>query len=647
MENTGIVTVADGTGSTDKIKVVWLRSGRRYVETSTLSEFGKDVNKIRCRRLMQKTASTGTYTQAESWDILDRTPVSAEFSIGSMREANQHGGGNWRWIPNTGEYLVLRRLNVQLKNRSGMKLKPVTGSSYNIKLAGAYDRIVKADTTTGESTAPASPGNIDNNKASSFEVAFLETSYTVTPKGKMSSTEPDGSDKKLYSFSLTAGTDPVMHISAAGRLCTPDGKEAAIGIRPESAEKAYPGDDLILTFTAEDKKGKGPKLTIQAKASDYIAVYDKKLLWRANSYIKKQEAALGNMDWNNAHPWTGEEGYGANDWLGTDNSTGDNKGGQGTILSWTRWNDNEQVDKTVAYGWGCWDSVSDFNSKLTAQSNAIEVKRNTDTTYSQLNWVEGQTTAPGTSWHNYLFGQRKIEVGQTTKDGVSVNYNYYKYGTAAAGVLQHQYVSTSLITVPGFSTFMAFNGTSAGNTNNINNINYASISGNANSPFSGSYHPDQTDYTSGIDCSGFATEVADYKGNPYGIGNTKLSTGDFCNTYGKAFYEDMQTNSNGNEIPIPWDLKNDANLQSILSCAVPGDLLVISGDHVVIIQDLTYEEGKEDAEGNPYIDNYADVDVIHSTQGGKNQEKEWDVQCGTWDDLGTTKKLNYRLRRYK
>ncbi len=204
-----------------------------------------------------------------------------------------------RIAANTGEYLVLRKLSVQLKNRSGMKLKPETGSSYNIKLAGAYDRIVKSETE-----APSSPGNIDNNRASAFDVAFLETSYTITPEGTMSSTEPDGSDKKLYSFSLTAGTDPVMHISAAGRLCTPDGKEAAIGIRPESAERAYPGDDLFLSFTAENSTNKSDdKLVFQAKDSDYIAVYDKKLLWRANLYIEQKESALGDIDWNNAHPW--------------------------------------------------------------------------------------------------------------------------------------------------------------------------------------------------------------------------------------------------------------------------------------------------------------------------------------------------------
>ncbi|MCK9169816.1 MAG: hypothetical protein M0P01_05325 [Treponema sp.] len=96
---------------------------------------------------------------------------------------------------------------------------------------------------------------------------------------------------------------PELITDINGNIVTASGKKVWLGIRPESAEKEYPGDDLILTFTAEDKKGKGRELTIQAKASDYIAVYDKKLLWRANLYIYKKESALGDIDWNDAHPW--------------------------------------------------------------------------------------------------------------------------------------------------------------------------------------------------------------------------------------------------------------------------------------------------------------------------------------------------------
>jgi hypothetical protein len=492
----------------------------------------------------------------------------------------------------------------------------------------------------------AAEGNIYNNKAESFDIAFLDEDDTVQCSGKLDKPEVKG-DKRLYKFEKTEGTVPVMYADAVGNIYTASGKRVRLGIRPESAERAYPGDDLIPAFQAvytSLSEGRIKYFDFQAKDSDYLAVYDKKLLWRANLYINKTETALGNMDWNNAHPWTGEEGYGANDWLGTDNSTGDNKGGQGNILSWTRWNDNGQVDKSVAYGWGCWDSVSDFNSKLTAQGSAIAGKRSTDATYAQLNWVQGQTTAPGTSWHNYLFGQRKIEIGQTTKDGVSVNYNYYKYGSAAAGVVQHPYVSTSLITVPGFSTFMAFNGTDAYNTNNINNINYASITGNANTPFSGSYHPNQADYTSGIDCSGLAHICACYSGSNIMVAKSKSSK------YGTSVFANSDYTMEINTETWMLDVKDtdpdntkikERNIQRVLlTHVVPGDILVISGSHVVIIQNLNYEENEI------VMKSYDDVDIIHATQGGLGQKNLWDVQRGVWNDLGN-KKSDYQLRRYK
>ncbi len=42
-----------------------------------------------------------------------------------------------------------------------------------------------------------------------------------------------------------------------------------------------------------------------------------------------------------------------------------------------------------------------------------------------------------------------------------------------------------------------------------------------------------------------------------------------------------------------------------------------------------------------------DVDVIHATAGGKDQERQWNVQKGTWNDLGLNSRGLYQLRRYK
>jgi hypothetical protein len=87
--------------------------------------------------------------------------------------------------------------------------------------------------------------------------------------------------------------------------------------RPRSRIAAYAGDDLLLIFKVKSKNSRGEILSendFKVRDSDYIAVYDKKLLWRANLYIDKHEEDLGDTDWNTAHPWTGKEGYGANEW---------------------------------------------------------------------------------------------------------------------------------------------------------------------------------------------------------------------------------------------------------------------------------------------------------------------------------------------
>ena len=59
---------------------------------------------------------------------------------------------------------------------------------------------------------------------------------------------------------------------------------------------------------------------------DFVAVYDKQMLDRAKSYIES---------------------------------------GSNTIRDRTPWNSNNNCTDSVAYGWGCWDSVEEYNNKMT------------------------------------------------------------------------------------------------------------------------------------------------------------------------------------------------------------------------------------------------------------------------------------------
>jgi hypothetical protein len=201
------------------------------------------------------------------------------------------------------EYLVLSGLKLQLKNKSGIKLGPVTGSTYKVTITGAYDRNYNSN--------KKDEGNVYNNKANNFDIALLDDDNTVKNKGRLYNPHENSDKKRQYDFEITDGTTPVLTTDTSGNIVTADGKNVLLGIRPESSTKAYPGDDLQFTFTAEEKKGNGPKLIFTAKDSDYIAVYDKKLLWRANLYIEQTESALGSQDWNNAHPWNAPPDAGA------------------------------------------------------------------------------------------------------------------------------------------------------------------------------------------------------------------------------------------------------------------------------------------------------------------------------------------------
>jgi ribosome-associated translation inhibitor RaiA len=78
----------------------------------------------------------------------------------------------------------------------------------------------------------------------------------------------------------------------------------------------------------------------------------------------------------------------------------------------------------------------------------------------------------------------------------------------------------------------------------------------------------------------------------------------------------------------------------MISRAVPGDILVIGGRHVVIIQNLRYPEGS-------LITAYDQIDVIHATSGGTDTPNVWQVQKDTFASMDTAaQRLNYQLRRY-
>jgi hypothetical protein len=299
--------------------------------------------------------------------------------------------------------------------------------------AGCNSREARLRSSLAADSTKTAEGNIYNNKAVSYDIVFLDESDTVQCRGKLDKPEVKG-NKRFYKFEKTEGKVPVMHTDAVGNIYTTSGKRVRLGIRPESAESAYPGDDLIPAFQAvytSLSEGSIKYFDFQAKDSDYIAVYDKKLLWRANLYIEQKESALGNIDWNNAHPWTGEEGFGANEWNIPDAGYSGQSGGQVVSLPFFTWpgyanQSNANLDgegilprrsfqgSMVSYDYWGTDTPADFRTKLLQQKTFLGRLYNAQGVFLN-NWANigipetsqqwGQTYAPTTSvtnYHNYV-----------------------------------------------------------------------------------------------------------------------------------------------------------------------------------------------------------------------------------------------------
>ena len=134
-----------------------------------------------------------------------------------------------------------------------------------------------------------------------------------------------------------------------------------------------------------------------------MAVYDKKLLWRAFAYMDETKEMDGsdspNVDWNNENRWHFADG---NEWdVIIDDVNGNitmnpGDGGQPPILPWTSYSGRTTFN-TVAYTTVGKDSLIDFNKELLLQKRAMDAAGTAG--FPNTN---GATLAPGNQWNNYV-----------------------------------------------------------------------------------------------------------------------------------------------------------------------------------------------------------------------------------------------------
>ena len=573
-------------------------------------------------------------------DVLETLPDNSKSYLEVERvyeQTQENVDDKWRFIPNTGEYLMME-VRYKLVNKNDVNLLLLNEYKLEAEVL-AKDRAYDETVSNGQDN-----GNIYKNKTNQFEIGLHKGIKSLPVISYKIYRQEKEEDKKYYA----PKKEDVKRISIEknGRLINSQKEKIKMGIRPISSEQAFPGDDLIIGLKIYDK-GTEESSIIWSKEKDYIAVYDKKMLWRANLYIDE-----GKTDWNKKHPWNvpvnGSSG-GPVWWDGDGSQTaaqrwGNNKwntanGEQIKIVSCTYWDGNKKIEKSVAYGWGCRDDLTKYNNYLKKESDLIKKGRDelnqnqnegnnnsqninvlqnlsSDSAFNTLTWNEStvSTYAPSDKWENYLFTKR-------TKKTTSDNKTYYKYGTSTATDTQHKYYIDGQTHVPGLSTYWAY-----GPEEEID------------------YEPAQATnhYSIGTDCSGLVESAIDY-GNFYKANSTTNKESE--NKLGCA---GLKSSSFEIRAAGEWKIEQpDSSVENkeeeriLLSHVVPGDIFVkpsSPGAHIVIIQNLNYSG--EDCT----INDLSDIDII---QAGKGENADWQVMKGNFKtaDYGDHTLNTFELRR--
>jgi len=580
------------------VRVMTINRSLQAAVYSTWADFTDHPEAYHARRLVQ-TASA------------DRTGGTAMVDPLFVDPPDQHTYGfsrkdGWQtWIPNTGELHWLGQILMQgeqtIKEGQAWSLPEQTGAEDY-----AYDA--------------GNAGNISRNTGTTFTV------YALSGPRKEQGVTFQKTNSELEVFKMTKQADSkyfqVQRIGneADNPLVVKNGRLAVKnqggywdqwGIVATAGTQAapVPGDDLVFHFQVGKQTVTGGRL----------AVYDKKLLWRANLFIKKSDPDLGGKDWNDAHPWIS-----GNDWNHDENGVVGNGGQVVDIKPWTRFSDGKTVSGSMVYGWGNWSDPFSFSTEMSLQKTAMLNKRTQgNATFNQtyasiLPWPQ-DTTAPGgttdaTKWNNYIFPERSVKSNAS-------NW-YWKYGSFSASEMtqdsssydstkpnfvsqmQHLFsVHANAPKVPGLTSWLQYGNDGQSNFSGIN-----SLLKNTTSSFNETFTTTQEDFSLGTDCSGLITNAMRYPGSPYinGTGNQKLGTSTFGSSEqsleivpGVAYDEDF---------PVAAIWTTTQPDPELLKYAVPGDIIYLPGHHAAIIQKITKPD-----DGQPLTRrNFA---VIQATSG--------------------------------
>lgn len=285
---------------------------------NTLQGFTDEPKNFVVRRLIKITGNevNGSFVfndfneedeiNTESWDPMLYTPGNMKALIDIESDLN-----NSHWIPNTGELFVINNISFQEENGDGEYEEADLNN-----IAVAIDPPVDMNYSTSETGHDTSlnGNNILVNKGDGFEfyaiynhdvdgVKFCDYIPLVTFRINPNSTNKYDRYTAEYNSDIfndlgfANGVYSLKYITGSGLQFEKlrGFKTNKFGIRPLE-NNIRPGDDILLNFSlfAENNEQ-----IITCANDNFLAVYDKKMLWRANLFIDDGEG----VDWNYKYPW--------------------------------------------------------------------------------------------------------------------------------------------------------------------------------------------------------------------------------------------------------------------------------------------------------------------------------------------------------
>ncbi len=583
--------------------VLHMSSQTKRVKLDRLSDIlaqGKSKGQgYHLRRVLIKGATVPERAERPEWELLDNEVVTMSLGLDFSQAKPLHE----RWIPNTGQYRGFK-LRAGFFNRAGRSLNwqdvSTAMPSLSLALNGCVDRGYDPTKASQDSY-----GNIFNNQGDGFELVLkgsgdFEESAALPllrfrrPLGGETSDVYQieslnlsiiGDDGKLKSpYRWEGKYEKGMNTLSIVSTTNPELRYTSFGIRPLSASGARPGDDILLSMSLKKSETlHSDKLDATAGEDSYLAVYDAKMLWRANLYIEETPEI---NDWNRLHPWnapasgnTGpkwwSDAWGHNEWnlaysfpAGTHSiDAGSKDSGCQTILPHSSywWKEGNEFNKSVAYSMECHDSPFEFNQKMDQQKallhNAFYTRLNP---YNKSVMVRGKPEPTRSSWSSTLAPL----VTDLSSGSDNPWYNYRKESSGFA-------LSAGPGLPPGFPamTYYPYRpGLSSAEANTLENRLRSA----------------------GVDCVGLVQRALSYQGESYALssigGYTWTST-----AQGSGTRTAPTVAADGGlwkimEIMAKEDRKKDPItnewIYPKLSQVVPGDIIYYPG-HTMMVADIT------------------------------------------------------------